>query len=693
MHEHFDERGFVDVRTGLAPKAAIPFRTIEPFSKIAVTVVAPGGDPAKPEKIEFLGAGQQFVAYGIHPDTRSPYIWADSEPLRHEQQELPYIREEEARALADHIVDAILVPDFGYTRAKGRPGKRRKGNGAAAADAEAGGGADDWAALVSSIQRGQELHDSLRDLAAKMIASGMKAGAAVNYLCGLMDAATCPHDDRWRDRRGEIPALIDSAVEKFTKPEPAPEPASAPAAIAPQFSDEALALLFSARHAADLRYVAPWNKWLRYDGKRWEFEETLRAFDAARTLCRELAAQCTKKGTAKAIASAKTVAAVVTLSRADRRQAATTAQWDCDLWLLGTPDGTVNLRTSKLQPPKLDHYITKTVRTTPGGDCPQWMGFLDLVLNHDKELQSYLQRVCGYCLTGVTSEHQFFFFYGKGANGKSAFLSTVSGILGDYHRTASMEMFTVTQMERHPTDLAMLRGARLVTAIETEEGKRWDEAKLKALTGGDPIAARFMRQDFFEYIPQFKFMIAGNHKPTIRNVDEAIRRRLRLIPFLVTIPEDKRVLNFAEKMLAAEQAGILRWMIEGCLMWQRDGLKPPKVVMAATKSYVESQDDLQAFIDQCCVVSAKEWDTVEHIWDGWLDWAQDCNEFIGSKRRLGDRLVEKGYERTSGGADKTRMFKGIRCIRENAKKQAAEARKRADEARAAREPDFEKRWR
>ena len=145
--------------------------------------------------------------------------------------------------------------------------------------------------------------------------------------------------------------------------------------------------------------------------------------------------------------------------------------------------------------------------------------------------------MCGYGLTGVTSEHQFFFHYGKGANGKSAFLATVSGILGDYHRTASMEMFTVTKMERHPTDLAMLRGARLVTAVETEEGKRWDESKLKALTGGDPVAARFMRQDFFEYVPQFKFMIAGNHKPTIRNVDEAIRRRLRLIPFLSRSPK------------------------------------------------------------------------------------------------------------------------------------------------------------
>jgi Bifunctional DNA primase/polymerase, N-terminal len=215
VHEHFDERGFVDVRTGLAPKAAIPFRTIEPFAKILVAVIPPNGDPAKPEKVEFLGAGQQFVAYGIHPDTRAPYVWSWSEPLQHEQQELPYIREAEARALVEHIVDAILVGQFGYTRAKGRPGKRRTGNGA---DETGSGGAEDWAALVANIQRGQDLHDSLCALAAKVVASGMQAGAAVNYLRGLMDAATCPHDERWKERRAEIPRLVDSAVEKYAKP-------------------------------------------------------------------------------------------------------------------------------------------------------------------------------------------------------------------------------------------------------------------------------------------------------------------------------------------------------------------------------------------------------------------------------------------------------------------------------------------
>src|SRR5262249_9400947 len=154
--------------------------------------------------------------------------------------------------------------------------------------------------------------------------------------------------------------------------------------------------------------------------------------------------------------------------------------------------------------------------------------------------------------------HALFFLHGLGANGKSVFLNTVSGILGDYHRAAPIETFTASRSDRHPTELAMLRGARLVTATETEEGRHWAEARIKALTGGDPISARFMHQDFFEFIPKFKLMIAGNHKPSLRSVDEAIRRRFNLVPFSVTIPAEERDETLAER-LRTEWPGILDW--------------------------------------------------------------------------------------------------------------------------------------
>jgi putative DNA primase/helicase len=201
----------------------------------------------------------------------------------------------------------------------------------------------------------------------------------------------------------------------------------------------------------------------------------------------------------------------------------------------------------------------------------------------------------------------------------------------------------------------MLRGARLVTAIETEEGKRWDEAKIKALTGGDRIQARFMRQDFFEYTPRFKLMIAGNHRPAIRSVDEAIRRRMNLIPFTVTIPTEERDLELADK-LKAEWPGILAWMIEGCLIWQHNGLRPPQAVTAATEDYLEAEDALHTWIDECCETGPSESDSIANLWAGWKAWAEAAGEHVGNKRKFGQKLEDKGFSRAKGAKGRRRYL-------------------------------------
>ena len=240
---------------------------------------------------------------------------------------------------------------------------------------------------------------------------------------------------------------------------------------------------------------------------------------------------------------------------------------------MNTPGGIIDLRTGKIMDHDRSLGMTKIATATPVEDCPAWHEFLATVTNNDAELQAYLCRVAGYCLTGITREHALFFLYGTGANGKSVFVNTVSTIVGDYATTAPIDMFMAATGERHPTDMAGLRGARLVAAVETEQGRRWAESKLKALTGGDKITARFMRQDFFEFVPQFKLVIAGNHKPAIRNIDEAMRRRFHMIPFTVTIPPAKRDKTLTDRLLA-ERDGILAWAVEGCLEWQRDGTQP-----------------------------------------------------------------------------------------------------------------------
>jgi putative DNA primase/helicase len=345
----------------------------------------------------------------------------------------------------------------------------------------------------------------------------------------------------------------------------------------PAFSDEALALRFADQHADMLRYVAAWGRWLSWAGAHWQFDDTLLAFDRARQVCRAAAAECNKPKVAAVLASAKTVAAVERLAKADRRLAATVGQWDADPWLLNTPTGVIDLHTGQTRAQRPDDYMTRITSVAPGGECRTFLTVLQRAMAGDAEMVAFLQRMFGYGLTGSTREHALFFCHGTGANSKSVLLSTVSGILGDYHRTAPIETFTASSGERHPTDLAGLRGARLVTSIETEEGRRWAESRIKSLTGGDPVAARFMRQDFFEYVPQFKLVIAGNHKPGLRAVDEAIRRRFHLIPFTVTIPLEERDQELTDK-LKGEWPGILAWMVKGCLEWQRQGLRPPEAV-------------------------------------------------------------------------------------------------------------------
>jgi len=325
---------------------------------------------------------------------------------------------------------------------------------------------------------------------------------------------------------------------------------------------------------------------------------------------------------------------------------------------------TVDLRIGEQSPPRREDYITKATAAKPGGECPIWLGFLDRVTGGDQNLQDYLQRAVGYCLTGCTHEHVMFFLYGTGANGKSVFINTISGMMGDYAVVAPMEAFISSPNDRHPTELAMLRGARLVTAVETEEGKRWAESRIKALTGGDRITARFMRRDFFEFTPKFKLMIAGNHKPSLRSVDEAIRRRLHLIPFTVTIPPEERDEILADK-LKAEWPGIMRWAVQGCLEWRRIGLAPPEAVQKATEEYLDQEDAFAQWFEECCQRTDMGHETTADLFASWKGWAERTGEDAGSQKRLAQNMLDRGFEPKREGGTGRKGFSGIRLIRAN----------------------------
>ena len=398
--------------------------------------------------------------------------------------------------------------------------------------------------------------------------------------------------------------------------------------------EDKLALAFAQEHAGNLRYVAVWGRWLAWDGTRWIPDDTLHTFDRVRSLCREISAK----------ASAQMVAAVERLARADRQLAATVDQWDADPWVLNTPGGVVDLHSGQTRPHCPEGYLIKITTVGPDASCPIpiWTKFLDRITGGDTELSAFIGRILGYALTGVTREHSMFFAYGSGANGKSVLTATAAGILGDYHTSAPIETFVASSQERHPTDLAGLRGARLVTVTETEEGRRWAEAKIKTLTGGDRISARFMRQDFFEFLPQFKLWIAGNHKPHLRSVDEAIRRRFHLVPFTVTIPPSERDQKLAEK-LKAEWPGILQWMVDGCLEWQRLGLAAPSIVRSATEDYFESEDAIGAWIEDRCDHRLDSWELTKTLFASWKEWAETAGERAGTRKRFVQALESRGF--------------------------------------------------
>jgi len=406
-----------------------------------------------------------------------------------------------------------------------------------------------------------------------------------------------------------------------------------------QLSEDVLALDFAECHP-DYRWVQTWGKWLCWDGQVWNEDSTLHTFEAVRNFLRSSSWMHDRPNV---LGRAATVAAVEKLAKCDRRFAAKTDQWDQDPMVLNTQNGVVDLTTLQHREATPDQHLTKiTGFGVDDAECPRWLAFLEDITDSDNEMTAFLQRVTGYCLTGDTKEHALFFLHGSGANGKSTFLNVLAQVFGDYATDAPMETFTVSNSDRHPTELAMLRGARLVTAVETEEGRRWAESRIKQMTGGDRITARFMRQDFFTFRPQFKLLIAGNHRPRLHAVDEAMRRRFHLIPFETRFRGDKCIKDM-ETQLLEEGAGILGWAIEGCSKWQVSGLSPPERVRSATEHYFANQDVLGEWLAERCETGPDYWETPTRLFSSWKAFAKDGEFAVGTRSSFNDRMESAGY--------------------------------------------------
>jgi putative DNA primase/helicase len=408
------------------------------------------------------------------------------------------------------------------------------------------------------------------------------------------------------------------------------------------------------RHGDDLLYVYDWDRWLVFDGRRWKVDSSgeveRRAKETVRWMYHKadpgdgkpLDAELAKH--AQRSEAKPRIEAMISLARSEPRIAVTPEELDADPWALNVENGTVDTRTGELREHYREDLVTKLapVQYDPDAVAPTWESFLERVLPNE-ELRGFVQRAAGYSATGDTSEQCLFIHHGPGANGKSTYQETISAALGDYAMKTPTETLLAKHSSGIPNDIARLKGARCVSASETEEGRRLAESRVKDLTGSDTISARFMRSEFFDFKPTHKLHLSTNHKPEIRGTDLAIWRRIRLVPWTVIIPKGEQDRKLADK-LKAELPGVLAWIVRGCLEWQRRGLEPPDEVRRATGRYRAEMDVLAAFIDEECIVSESATATAKALYSAYREWAEENGEKPESQRRFGGRLKERGFD-------------------------------------------------
>lgn len=325
---------------------------------------------------------------------------------------------------------------------------------------------------------------------------------------------------------------------------------------------------------------------------------------------------------------------------------------DCYVDYLNVQNGIVNLRNGELIPHDPNFMMSKICNTEydPTGEKKpeRWLKFLDEVTNGDKELQCYLQKCVGYSLTGSIKEQCAFFLYGIGNNGKSTFIETISDMMGDYASNAQPDTIMLKKNDNNVgSDIARLKSARLVTSEEPSEGVRLNEGLVKQLTGGGKVTCRFLYGDEFEYSPEFKIWVTTNHKPVIQGTDVGIWRRIKLIPFEVNIPADKVDKRLKYK-LREEMPQILRWAVEGCMLYRKEGLEPPAVVVKSTEEYKSEMDLLATFMDACIIIDydAPDYIPASKLYSVYTEWARANNEYVMTSRKFFGEISKKTPERS-----------------------------------------------
>ncbi len=430
----------------------------------------------------------------------------------------------------------------------------------------------------------------------------------------------------------------------------APAASRSLASIATLRTDTGNAARLVRRHGDDFRFCHPWGAFLIWTGTHWQRDErgqmmrwakdtALSIFDEAK------AAQDTERskelGKFAVISQSRaSLAAMIALAQSERP--ITPDELDADQLLLNVQNGTIDLRTGDLRQQRREDYITKICRAAydPAAEAPIFAAFLARIFRTYPSLVVYVQKAIGYGATGLTNEQILFFLHGTGANGKTTLLDAILYALGDYAAKADRDLLIAGDGNAHPTNVADIMGRRLVICSETNEGRRFDEAKMKDLVGETRLKARFMRMDFFTFVATHKIFMYSNHLPLVRGTDLGFWRRMRRIPFVEAIGEAEKDSALGVK-LEGEADGVLRWIVEGTLAWRRDGLGLPTEIAQATNSYRAEMDSIGAFIDDACLLGPKMTATAGDLYNAYCKWSEASGERPLSQKRLGMEFTSR----------------------------------------------------
>lgn len=439
-------------------------------------------------------------------------------------------------------------------------------------------------------------------------------------------------------------------------------------------TDTGNAEYFAKRHGRDLRWHPGTHQWFRWTDAGWRLATGSQIHQAAKEAVRDryrhaehltdLKQRQQEAAWAIGSESRKRLGDMLELAKLQHTIATEPTAWDHDPLLLGVLNGVVDLRTGQLRHPRLDDLLTRhsPVAFNPDAKCPRWITFLKRVFAQHPDLPGWLQRAIGYSLTAETREQCLFLLYGLGANGKSTLLNTLLHLFGAYGFNMPFSTLELSQRGSIPNDVAALAGRRFVSASETNDGTRLNEARIKALTGGDMVTARFLHGEFFSFTPVAKFWLSVNHKPTVRDHSYGFWRRIRLIPFVETF-KGKDADPDLPRALLAEADGILAWAVRGCLAWQQKGLAPPAVVQQETATYEHESDPVGDFLDAECELDARAVTSARGLFSRYQLWAIRAGlaqREQMTQTRFGRRMGERFTKTTTKDKRNLPAYQGVR---------------------------------